>query len=143
MCSEKQSPYVEKRIETVVRLYNPKFGDERMCVCGHMYDRHFDRFEDENDQDSGCKYCGCMDFRERTENPPERPDVNPVMKQLMRLCESDVSSFTNEQMSTAITVHSLLWGRFCNLADEMDRVQASKTANDIRQILKEVASEKF
>ena len=28
---------------TIVRkLYNPKYGDNRECVCGHTYDRHFD-----------------------------------------------------------------------------------------------------
>jgi hypothetical protein len=35
--------------------YDPKFGDEKLCLCGHEYRRHFDPFEDY--YPVGCKYC--------------------------------------------------------------------------------------
>lgn len=57
-------PYLLKTITTVIRLYNPNFGDDRKCVCGHTYERHFDMFEEEGEQDAGCKYCGCFTFVE-------------------------------------------------------------------------------
>lgn len=60
----RNSPYIEKQIITVVRLYNPDYGDNRVCVCGHTYVRHFDTYEDPDHQDVGCKYCGCCDFKE-------------------------------------------------------------------------------
>jgi hypothetical protein len=43
--------------------YNPFFGDERMCQCGHPYHRHFDSFEDM--KFVGCKYCDCHEFKEK------------------------------------------------------------------------------
>ena len=75
---EETQPYLEKSVTTVIRLYNPKFGDDRKCVCGHTYERHFDGYEEPDDQDVGCKYCDCHTFVEAqmteesadaTENP--------------------------------------------------------------------------
>ncbi len=40
--------------------YDPKFGDNRVCVCGHAYYRHFDSYE--NMEPIGCKYCPCRTF---------------------------------------------------------------------------------
>lgn len=47
-------------------VYNPTFGDERLCVCGHHYRRHFDTHD--NMVPAGCKYCQCASetFREAT-----------------------------------------------------------------------------
>lgn len=59
-----ESPYIEKQVITVVRLYNPDYGDKRVCVCGHTYGRHFDHYEDEGHQAVGCKYCSCYNFQE-------------------------------------------------------------------------------
>lgn len=42
--------------------YNPTFGDERICTCGHVYYRHFDSYE--NMTPIGCKYCQCSNFKE-------------------------------------------------------------------------------
>jgi hypothetical protein len=52
------------RIERVVveLKYNPKYGDNRMCKCGHTYYRHFDSYEDM--EACGCKYCQCHEFDE-------------------------------------------------------------------------------
>lgn len=51
-------------IETVTRNfeYNPNYGDNRICKCGHAYYRHFDSYED--NANVGCKYCQCHDFEE-------------------------------------------------------------------------------
>lgn len=45
--------------------YDPTFGDDRVCECGHVYYRHFDTY----DQMSpiGCKYCHCTVFLEAME----------------------------------------------------------------------------
>lgn len=44
--------------------YDPKFGDQRICECGHPYHRHFDSYEDMIPV--GCKYCVCGVFKEKT-----------------------------------------------------------------------------
>jgi predicted O-methyltransferase YrrM len=40
--------------------YDPSFGDERECSCGHQYYRHFDSYE--GMEPVGCKYCECLQF---------------------------------------------------------------------------------
>ncbi len=54
-------PYITKWRLEVIKEYNPQFGDDRLCQCGHSYYRHFDTYEDM--QSCGCKYCGCYDFK--------------------------------------------------------------------------------
>ena len=46
-----------------VAAYDPKFGDQRVCRCGHPYARHFDSYED--NAPVGCKYCDCSKFVEK------------------------------------------------------------------------------
>jgi hypothetical protein len=54
-------PYlISYEVERVLS-YNPEFGDDRICECGHQYHRHFDSYEDM--YACGCKYCGCRDFK--------------------------------------------------------------------------------
>jgi hypothetical protein len=53
-----QTPYLTK---TTV-CYNPHYGDDRICKCGHSYTRHFDSYE--NNEPVGCKYCACHTFVE-------------------------------------------------------------------------------
>jgi hypothetical protein len=55
-----ESPYLIREIVQVVREYNPKYGDDKLCQCGHAYYRHFDSYEEMSDV--GCKYCFCVDF---------------------------------------------------------------------------------
>lgn len=58
----KQEPYIIREVVQIVREYNPEYGDERICECGHSYDRHFDSYEDM--EPVGCKYCDCYEFIE-------------------------------------------------------------------------------
>lgn len=57
-----EQPYIIKLVEE--KHYNPKYGDDRKCECGHHYYRHFDTYEEMSNV--GCKYCGCSDFVEMT-----------------------------------------------------------------------------
>lgn len=58
---DENAPYLtEIRVEV---KYNPKFGDDRICKCGHAYYRHFDTYEDM--EPCGCKYCMCYRFEEK------------------------------------------------------------------------------
>jgi hypothetical protein len=55
-------PYLEKEIKYTEYSYNPKYGDNRLCECGHVYYRHFDSYEEM--EAIGCKYCACNHFKE-------------------------------------------------------------------------------
>lgn len=57
-----EQPYIVTERVVVDRKYNPNYGDDRICKCGHEYYRHFDSYEDM--EAVGCKYCGCWDFTE-------------------------------------------------------------------------------
>lgn len=57
---KEEPPYLEKIV--IERHYNPAYGDDRICKCGHRYYRHFDGYED--NYHCGCKYCGCYNFEE-------------------------------------------------------------------------------
>lgn len=57
-----EKPYIERTVTKVIREYNPKFGDDRKCECGHSYHRHFDPYAFM--EDSGCGYCSCGTFVE-------------------------------------------------------------------------------
>lgn len=59
---KEEPPYfITKTIETH-HSYNPKYGDDRICECGHPYYRHFETYEQM--AAVGCKYCGCYEFKE-------------------------------------------------------------------------------
>lgn len=56
-----EKPYL---IEIVyVHKYNPHYGNDRVCECGHSYERHFDSYDD--NEPVGCKYCDCCTFEEK------------------------------------------------------------------------------
>ena len=63
-------PYISKTVTTKVRLYNKDYGDNRICKCGHTYDRHFDGFEHPDHQAVGCKYCDCYTFERHEDAEP-------------------------------------------------------------------------
>lgn len=67
LVSREDSPYLVYEYTKVVRIkkYNPNYGDDRLCVCGHSYYRHFDSWEDMDAV--GCKYCPCREFKEKVE----------------------------------------------------------------------------
>jgi len=66
MCKEK--PYIRKlEVKTIItEEYNPKYGDNRICVCGHPYYRHFDSYKEM--EPCGCKYCECYIFEEKQDD---------------------------------------------------------------------------
>lgn len=55
-------PYLEETKVVIEYTYNPEYGDNRICACGHPYYRHFDTYEQM--AIAGCKYCGCHTFEE-------------------------------------------------------------------------------
>jgi len=55
-------PYLLTERVVIDRAYNPNYGDDRKCKCGHPYYRHFDSYE--NMEPVGCKYCSCDEFVE-------------------------------------------------------------------------------
>ena len=61
----KQEPYIIKQETIELTYYNPKFGDARICNCGHSYCRHFDTYNDMIPV--GCKHCKCWLFEEKSE----------------------------------------------------------------------------
>jgi alpha-beta hydrolase superfamily lysophospholipase len=65
MQSEKktQKPYLVTQRITRYFAYNPNYGDDRICTCGHPYYRHFDTYDDMSAV--GCKYCDCVMFSEQ------------------------------------------------------------------------------
>lgn len=57
-------PYYTYAYEVVQLGYNPEYGDDKICKCGHAYHRHFDFWE--TPPRLGCKYCSCERFELRT-----------------------------------------------------------------------------
>lgn len=57
-------PYLIKEVTIKERHYNPEYGDNRICECGHTYYRHFDSWDEM--RPVGCKYCNCFTFREHS-----------------------------------------------------------------------------
>lgn len=60
-----EKPYIKIERVVIEKKYNPNYGDDRMCECGHKYYRHFDSYDDM--EAVGCKYCGCYEFKEGVE----------------------------------------------------------------------------
>uniref|UniRef100_A0A6M3L182 Uncharacterized protein n=1 Tax=viral metagenome TaxID=1070528 RepID=A0A6M3L182_9ZZZZ len=63
MVKKIEQPYITKQISYMDYFYNPEYGDDRICKCGHPYHRHFDSYD--NMKAVGCKYCMCYHFKER------------------------------------------------------------------------------
>ena len=74
-----EKPYLEEIVTTTVRNYNPKYGDERICQCGHTYYRHFDSWADMDNV--GCKYCWCHDFQEAVITPERIAEMQRVVRE--------------------------------------------------------------
>lgn len=86
LISNQDSPYLVYQYEInkkmIDRRYNPNYGDNRICICGHTYDRHFDSYD--NMAAVGCKYCGCNNFIEKTEENEKK-----IIEKAMSLCGTD------------------------------------------------------
>ena len=54
---------IKETIEECMLPYNKDFGDNKECICGHAYYRHFDTYD--NMEPIGCKYCDCYEFKEK------------------------------------------------------------------------------
>ena len=61
--STEEDAYLETVSVKIKKEYNPNYGDDRICECGHVYYRHFDSYE--RMENVGCKYCQCYDFKEK------------------------------------------------------------------------------
>lgn len=46
--------------QLIRQVYDPTYGDKKVCQCGHAYYRHFDTYE--KMLHVGCKYCSCFAF---------------------------------------------------------------------------------
>ena len=57
-----EEPYIIKTEIVESHEYNPAYGDDRECKCGHVYYRHFDSYD--HMRAVGCKYCQCWTFEE-------------------------------------------------------------------------------
>jgi len=56
-----ESPYIETRRVIIDKKYNPKYGDDKICECGHPYNSHFDAHK--NMRVCGWRYCNCYEFK--------------------------------------------------------------------------------
>ena len=81
LINSSNSPYLEYEYKVVQKMYNPSYGDNRKCICGHSYYRHFDSYE--NMETCGCKYCGCQEFVEDTKDVK-----NKSLPHHCKLCDS-------------------------------------------------------
>ena len=57
-----EKPYLLQITVDIDKKYNPKYGNHKICKCGHEYYRHFDTYD--NMDSCGCKYCKCSEFQE-------------------------------------------------------------------------------
>lgn len=102
--SSSESPRMES-IEfsfSMVSSYNPKFGDDIDCVCGHPYERHFDSYE--GMEPVGCKYCACSSFIKKKElNDVE----NDVIKGLTIILDCSLASLSRSEICLSSYVGSI------------------------------------
>lgn len=78
----KEKPYIITKKVIEERKYNPKYGDDRVCKCGHPYYRHFDTYEDM--YPCGCKYCQCFEFEEKKPNKRNQDGTKTYIDKLGR-----------------------------------------------------------
>ena len=102
--SSSESPHMEsiKFSFDLVSSYNPKFGDDIDCVCGHPYERHFDRYE--GMEAVGCKYCACLSFIEKKELSDAE---NDVIKGLTIILDCSLASLLRSEICLSSYVGSI------------------------------------
>lgn len=89
----KENPYLIKREVVIHKLYNPKYGDDRICECGHPYYRHFDTYD--HMAAVGCKYCQCHTFTKRTQPVNQKDLADQYMKMVEQHNEYKMKRFAN------------------------------------------------
>lgn len=52
--------YAKTWVQNPSLVYDPEYGDDKECLCGHAYYRHFDTYEDM--YPIGCECCQCDKF---------------------------------------------------------------------------------
>lgn len=56
-----------KEMETGSKKYKYyRWFNEKVCECGHTYEKHFDSYDD--NYPVGCKYCDCVNFVEKKDD---------------------------------------------------------------------------
>jgi hypothetical protein len=61
---KKENAYLKRIKKVVIWEYNPDYGDDRVCICGHTYQNHFDFGLDVINPDLCDCVCGCEYFKE-------------------------------------------------------------------------------
>lgn len=106
--------HCEKYLKDSEDGYDPDFGDDRLCQCGHPYYRHFDTYDDM--ADVGCKYCHWGECEGFVEGPYIRKDpptielgedgvipqdkYDELYEQMPRPCQCHVDSYLGMDEST-------------------------------------------
>ena len=89
-----QHPYLIHHPIHGNRFYNPDYGDDRMCKCGHQYDLHF--------TPEGCKYCSCDNFEEKIEEPIKEEQEHQIKVGDVYVKESAFGNLVNSRRVLAI-----------------------------------------
>ena len=84
--------------------YDEKFGDDRVCSCGHSYYRHFDSYD--RMYPIGCKYCRCRTFKEESDE----------VKKIRQEAEADRKAQKDEMHKWEDQGEAvwLEWGKICH-----------------------------
>ena len=103
--AEDNQPYIitVKQELNVTYKYNPNYGDDRECICGHPYYRHFDTYEEM--APIGCKYCICGTF----------VDASTLTVESKLQCHSGTTykqiwDFVNQHLNKRVKIHYELLG---------------------------------
>jgi hypothetical protein len=133
--STPEKPYIETINTIRGRAYNPKYGEDRICKCGHAYYRHFDSY-DEMDP-VGCKYCNCYTFEsphkdvtQVAETEAGQDSQNVGMKAKLGIRYSD-NDFNNTIRGFLRTFNDgVMWNRF-DLAEKMTKTRVVELFNTL------------
>lgn len=106
--SFEEPPYLLSSVTEVIRKYNPKYGDNRICECGHSYERHFDTYDDM--EVVGCKYCECETFVEDKKYKAFKEAIDDAWEKynmiadIVEMTEADAKAFMHNVMKKLMDV---------------------------------------